>query len=123
MRKLAYADLLADRDRLAREACLYQKALHVERSESASARETFTINNQRFTLRLFRCTAPHGGIVIEYSSILGQTPSTHAYYLDDLILDYQNAKHGSLMLAYAIAVEHLSTARNRMLDTYHLTIA
>lgn len=57
----------AEYDAVSAKCHLYELALYLEHVETPAAVERFSIDDYRFTARLFRATSAHGGIVITSS--------------------------------------------------------
>lgn len=102
---------LAEMERVSRENNLLSIGLQCAMNDAPEATERATVDTCRYTLRLYRSTACHGGIVLMTFHHAGQSDSTTAHYLEEI--RFSNLPE---LLPLRCALEHLLVARQRLLD-------
>ncbi|SRR6266571_4029325 len=94
------------------QATIYQVALSAI-VDAPAAVERFSIDGGRYTLRLYRPTAAHGGLVTTTYACKGQATVVLADYLDSLANVYWAGHAGATALPFCRAVERLTRVRNK----------
>lgn len=120
MKRLTYAELEAEKERLSKDAGLYFLALTLSFRQKPDAVANARAEGIRFTFKLWGSTRADGGIVTETQALKGQLPLTTAHYLEDL--QRSTAYHGignesPAVQARRSAMYSLLEARNKLLNT------
>ena len=94
-RRLSYADLQAKADRLDKENGLYLAGLILTLQKEPDYVGKAQDDGYKFTIKGYRLTAAHGGIVVVQAHCLTHQQTDHAYvwYLDELHGAWQYDTH------------------------------
>lgn len=111
-KKLTYAELDAERARLAKSEGLLGIALNLTLHGKPDATEQCSHEGDRWKLQLYGARRADGGLVVETFYHPGQSPHSAVHYLDDLTGISGRLSEGGMK--YTEALSRLRSARDRI---------
>ena len=113
-KKLTYAELDAERSRLAKSEGLLSIALNLTLHGKPDATEQVSHEGDRWKLQLYGARRADGGLVVETFYHPGQSPHSAVHYLDDLTRIPARLSDGGMK--YTDALSRLRCARDRIVS-------
>ncbi len=113
-KKLTYAELDAERSRLAKSEGLLSIALNLTLHGKPDATEQVSHEGDRWKLQLYGARRADGGLVVETFYHPGQSPHSAVHYLDDLTRIPARLSDGGMK--YTEALSRLRSARDRIVS-------
>ena len=113
-KKLTYAELDAERSRLAKSEGLLSIALNLTLHGKPDATEQVSHEGDQWKLQLYGARRADGGLVVETFYHPGQSPHSAVHYLDDLTRIPARLSDGGMK--YTDALSRLRCARDRIVS-------
>ena len=113
-KKLTYAELDAERSRLAKSEGLLSIALNLTLHGKPDATEQVSHEGDQWKLQLYGARRADGGLVVETFYHPGQSPHSAVHYLDDLTRIPARLSDGGMK--YTEALSRLRCARDRIVS-------
>jgi len=113
-KKLTYAELDAERSRLAKSEGLLSSALNLTLHGKPDATEQCSHEGDRWKLQLYGARRADGGLVVETFYHPGQSPHSAVHYLDDLTRIPGRLSEGGMK--YTEALSRLRSTRDRIVN-------
>jgi hypothetical protein len=116
MRKLSYADLLAERDNLARDFHALTRVLqYLRRGDPPEAIERFSENGDRVVIHLYDSRGAMAGYVLIYEIPKGDKGHSYVREFEHWSAGIKALPYSETATLWKVAVERLEIARNRIL--------